>query len=71
MTSIAHSWGEGVEEEGVRGGGEHTLVPELNEDLLSPYIPSKLGVTQNNNAHVQVAKGTLKELWLGKLKNHG
>jgi hypothetical protein len=46
-------------------------VPELNEDLLSPYIPSKLGVTQNNNAHVQVAKGTLKELWLGKLKNHG
>jgi len=48
--------GEGVEEEGVRGGGEHTLVPELNEDLLSPYIPSKLGVTQINNAHAQVAK---------------
>jgi hypothetical protein len=46
-----------VEEEGVGWGGEvHSLVPELNEDLLSPYIPSKLGVTQNNNAHAQVAK---------------
>jgi hypothetical protein len=31
-------------------------VPDLNEDLLSPYIPSKLGATQDDNANVQVAK---------------
>lgn len=56
--------GEGVEEEGVGGGGGgHSLVPELNEDLLSPYIPSKLGMTQNNNAHAQVTKEPKK--------NHG
>jgi hypothetical protein len=37
-------------------GGGQSLVPELNKELLFTYIPSKLGVTQVDNAHVQVAK---------------
>jgi hypothetical protein len=46
VPSITHSWGG----RGRGGGGG-----ELNEDLLSPYIRSKLGATQDN-AHAQVAK---------------
>jgi hypothetical protein len=42
---------DGAKHNTLMGGGGHPLVLELNEDLLSPYIPSKLGMTQDNNAH--------------------
>jgi hypothetical protein len=50
---IKHKIRDGAEHNTLmgRGGGSHSLVPELNEDLLSPYIPSKLGVTQDDKAH--------------------